>query len=267
MMPVTKKLNEINTLKEYCEYLRAERLASDKQEALALAMQLRLMSRRERKDADELIEDREWKKLYETVEQLKQEWNRGYNNDWITSTYAMWAIIQQLTTAMHASKPVSSLIGLLADPLSDVAANYLHQWTYMEPPEKALPRLMCHAEFTNDHKLDVSSLAKMTRSDGQPMFPKQASPDAQNVQNELQKKLENQLRLGVMAWLRDLGYKPSTTTPGVFVDKDNIQLTKSVFERLCDNKEQPSQSFQACLKREFNLDFEVIPRVTPAPRP
>lgn len=259
-----KAINEEKTLKEHIQAEREKSALRDKEERLMLAMQTRVLNRNAKYEDTTAAADKQWNKLFSTVENLKGEWGRGYNNDWVTSTYAMLLILEEFHYALHASKPLSRLLGVVLDPLSDIAVNFFNERTYSLPPKKALPKLLFHTEFTDDNQLTVASLAEMRRTDGQPMFPKQIDPKLQESQDNLQARLEEQLQNCVKRWLGDLGYE--SKGDGRFTDKvTKKELTKDLFERLRDNKDEPSQSFAAVLKGKFDMDFELD--LKPRPRP
>jgi hypothetical protein len=257
-----KQINDRMTLEEF---IRAERANRDKLEYLKLAMESRQLVRGARKETRASAGDKAWDQLFKTVDGLRQEWGRGYNQDWITSTYAILTILEELQVALRESKPLYALLEVALDPLCDIAVQYYNNHTYSSSPEKALPKLLINAEFTDDNELTMDKLGDMKRTDGQPMFPPQADPTVQQVQNILKTKLEHQLKFGVMGWLGDLGYEPDGDNR--FRDKANkTPLTKEMFENLRDSKD-PKKSFESFLKNEFHMDFQLAPKSGPSPSP
>lgn len=228
-------------------------------------------------------------KLREIVASSKAEWGRGYNNDWISSTYAMLAICNQLAEYIEACNVAGAALGTIDSFLGrqlgleekgypkDTGASELlygafDAYTYEDPPKKALPKLQYHAEF-KDGKLKVDSLKDMRRANGKPLFPTldDQNEDIQRGIDTLRRDLEARLQAGVIVWLDSRGYKPeekltedgSRVYTGVYLDKDapgdpSRNLTEEKFNELKISAGQPELSFDAFLKGQFGVDFQHV---------
>ncbi len=270
-------LLQASTLKQYVEAESKLLCDIERHNDLQHKLTMRGLKRAERSELEDVAWGQEVVKIREQYANAKEEWKRGYSNDWVTSTYAMLAMAEQLMYLLCAWNLRDRLIVRpISDFLVDNINGYLDQYLMESPPEKALPKLQNHVEIGEDGKLSFDSLKDMTRSDGHLMFGKIDDPRLTNEQkqsierqiNTLQLALETNLRAGVNTWLNQVGYELKRETnaegqeveiPGVYVNKQNhvTLLTQERLKQLLTNPEHPEQTLDAFLKGTFELNFHV----------
>ena len=252
----------------------------------------RRLKRQQRQATHEAIAAREWKELDDILKQLKAEWSRGYNNDWISSVYSIMALSEKLGTALAASQPLLTFVelidsipvaacsvlftGRLPDNtcyVSSIIRDFICDNLTKMPPQVIFSNLAEHAQFTTDNKLNVDSLVDIKSTKGAPMFNlkkndkkelvlnEHGRPEVEPVFEESYKKLETSLKLVVTAWLDVENYAQDPAAPGKYLHKDTgIVLDKQTFEQLRDD---PQHGLKAYLVDK--LDYELNEH--PAPRP
>jgi len=254
------------------ETLRREALHK-KLNTLAHSMQIRSLEKAASYELGSARANEEAEKLEKLVANAREEWKRGYNNDWMSSTYSMLIMIEQVTAYLEACNFRGMAVDLLDNTFGISQAFYkaLDEYTYKNPPEKALPKLQYHVDVV-DGKLNFDSLKDMTRSDGKPMFPTLDDPNlaagenltAQQAIDALRGELELRLETGLTVWLAERGYEAQApqTPPGanskIFVKNDgsNEKLTQEKFDELRISADHPERSLDAFLKGEFQMDFQ-----------
>lgn len=272
------KMVDPNELKNFIlDTLQREAL-EQKQADLTHKMNMRGLNRTAGYELQDARAHAQAQRLKEFVNQAKSEWNRGYNNDWISSTYSMIALCEEIGLLYKEWNPIGHILREF-DPVFDELINKrIDAYLYNNPPQKVLPKLRYHAEMDTNGKLDFSSLKDMKRSDGGQMFaPIESVPQSEEEQamnareqmklNALKTKLEKNLKDGVTAWLDGIGYEPERKAnnagvlveTGVFLDKRDhmTKLTAEKFKEYRDNQEHPERSFNAFLTGTFEgIDFE-----------
>lgn len=231
-------------------------------------------------------------KLTEHTARLKEEWGRGYNNDWISSMYAILAICEHMYAVIKAWDPLGrGAQRYIFDSISEIISQKIDQ-NNIKIDKKALPALRYHVSLDKEGKLDLGSLQTMRRSDGQEMFPnlddqaallahfpdeKQREAARHHIQEQIQvlrTTLETTYKAGVIDWLDRVGYEREVAKDangevkldannhpiytGAYVDKRDhtTKLDKERLEQLIDNKDHPEQSLNAYLTGKFEMPFE-----------
>ena len=262
--------------------------AEEKQAALAHKMKMHVMTRQGKYESEDNLANKQAANVLESMKSTKADWNRGYNESWISSVYAILAIAEEMAKMIRDWNPVGQLLREFESngsifPVIDLVHESIDKLLYENPPNKALPKLRYHAEIDADGKLKFDSLKDMKRSDGQPMFsntpdPRRTEQDNADIQANvarIQGRLERELHIGVIVWLDALGYErepqvdPNTQTQvvnengqpvftGRFRDKNDhdVILTSERFKELRDNVNDEDRSLDAMLKGKFDMDFQ-----------
>jgi hypothetical protein len=272
-----QNLLQANTLKQYIQAECNLLLDIEKHNELAHKVTMRGLKRNERTELEDAAWAKEAAEIRDQYAKAKEEWKRGYSNDWVTSTYAILAMAEQLMYLLCAWNLRDRLIVRpISDFLVDNVGAYLDHYLTESPPEKALPKLQNYLEIGDDGKLSFDSLSQMTRSDGKPMFGKIDDPRLTNEQkqsierqtNTLKLALEGNFREGVKTWLNQVGYElkrerndagQEVEVPDVYVNKldHNTPLTKERLKQLLTHPDHQPQSLDAFLKGRFEMDFHA----------
>lgn len=228
-------------------------------------------------------------KVREIVASAKSEWGRGYNNDWISSTYAMLAICDALAEYLDACNLSGVAAGAIDEFLglaiafatgekdkvasaSELVYRKFDEYAYKNPPEALLPKLKPHVKFADD-KLTIDSFKDMRRSNGKPLFPTlnndQLKPENVMIQAQIdaiRERVEVQVKAEVEVWLGLHGYVPQEETnakgervaTGVYLDRDDPtrHLTKEKFDEIKNGGDHPEQSLDSFLENKFEAPFQ-----------
>lgn len=232
-------------------------------------------------------------KVREIVASAKSEWGRGYNNDWISSTYAMLAICDQLAEYVEACNLTGMAVGAIDEFLglgialatgmekdkiasaSELVYRKFDEYTYKNPPEALLPKLKPHVEFV-DGKLTIDSFKDMCRPNGKPLFPTLKNdpykPESAIIQAQIdaiRDRVELQVKAGVVLWLEQHGYVPQEEVnakgkmvpTGVYLDRDHpenpsLRLTKEKFDEIKNGGDHPERSLDSFLENKFEVPFQ-----------
>lgn len=202
-MPIDEKLKKAQ--KELFNK-NQEAIETEKQEKLHHTSTIRSLNKQQRQSAKDAHKKQEWNKIIKTLENLKGDWSRGYNNDWISCVYTIMALSEELGKAIALSNPIGEIVnkldlltgkgltGLLTGKipdenttLSQMVSEGVDNYLYKYPPEMLFPNLAEHAAFTNDNELNLDSLREMKSTNGTPMFQLKQKPEVKQKPKEAKK--------------------------------------------------------------------------------
>ena len=173
----------------------------------------------------------EWNKLSVEARRTTEEGQKGYDT-WLSATFGVVMLCNQLNKALRASDPTGSLLSYIFTPVIERIHQKYNEKSYSATPSE-LPKLRYNVAFTADNKLDLFSLKDISRSDGKPLFARTQDPQVKAAQDILIAELETKYQEGLLIWLDQNGYQQVGTTRA-FVDKhDGSPLTKAGTIPIC----------------------------------
>ena len=207
------------------------------------------MGRKEQRIRDSAAADVLWADLDKMAASTVEGGQKGYDT-WLSSIGSILELCHKLRAALHADNPIKSVANMIYDKAAPIAGTLTDMAVskvtdkFCAAPKVTLPSLHQYVDFTDDGKLDVSSLAKnLVRSDGKPF----TQPQKDILNNGFQK--------GIEMWLELNGYKkdPAPGKKNCFVNEiDETALTKAKFEEMRDD---PATGLNKFLSGEFDMNF------------
>ena len=298
-MPIDQKLKDAQDAIIAANHQAREK---EKAEKLGYTSNMRSLNKQQRQSEKDANANQKWKKIIENLQNLKADWSRGYNNDWISCVYTIMALSEELGKAIALLDPVGQtvekivdqldkltgkglkgLLGLagLIDPnisadnatFSTMVREGVDSYLYKYPPAMLFPSLVKHAAFTND-ALNLDSLREMKSTNGTPIFKLKQNPEGGFLLDEnglpmlddayvpIHDNLKAALKTIVVAWLDERGYTAIPNNPNKFQKANNEVLDKATFDTLRDDPQEGLSNYLV-----GKLDQQLNPAPAPAPRP
>ncbi len=208
--PAEKKQQIEGALKKAQTDIISTTQQSEFNTAMQYGKTMRSMNQQQRDTKQDLESRQQWNHFAEYMKHMKAEWNRGYNNDWISTVYSMMSLGEELGKAIASSKPLNYLldkvdlligsgIGVLGaiknqgldfkmpdhnENLTTMLRDTYEQGKYTAPPAQVFANLADRVQLADDGTLNLDSLRFVTSSEGNPIFKFKQHPKAKEGQPE-----------------------------------------------------------------------------------